>query len=364
MEIETVALDDLISDRRIQFREGPLDPAWVAKFEALYLEGPDVPDPPDVFELVQPEQGYEEGDRLVAAGHHRSAGARSAGLTEIPVRIRKGTFEQAREFAALSNTRHGKPYTKAEQRKLLFFLHEIHPKWNESRLARETAIHRDTINGILRALGVKEALGARGVGIPTDVTESHLNEIGRLPEDLWEPTIKAAAWQRWTVRDTKAWVKRLLDPHLGEVERSAILGSTPEPEATTEPATASDVGTVVSPTPAPTPKPTPIEPAEPAKDEPPTVLTEPENEPLLAEEGAEEEPEDDEEALRRNVRLQRHNAMDTIERHIGRLEDDKAEFVADVSDDDIKDLHTFAQRLTALANVWYDGLHPQQQVAQ
>jgi hypothetical protein len=53
--------------------------------------------------------------------------------------------------------------------------------------------------------------------------------------------------------------------------------------------------------------------------------------------------------------------MDTIERHIGRLEDDKTDFVDDVTDDDIKDLHTFAQRLTALANFWYDGLHPQQQ---
>jgi DNA modification methylase len=132
-------LSAIVVDARVNVREG-LDEATVERYAAIFDSLP----PVVVFSTPQ---GY-----LLASGFHRLEAARRLGRAEVAAVVREGSRAEAEEFAILDNVSHGRPYTRAEQRRAVERMLSLHPERSDNWLAQDLGVSDHTVRSVREEL--------------------------------------------------------------------------------------------------------------------------------------------------------------------------------------------------------------------
>jgi transposase len=151
-EAEQVKLSALILDERLQPRAG-VDPDTVAEYEDAMRRGVEF----EALWAIEVED-RDHGIHLVDGWQRRDAAGR-LGLGEFPVRVWTGTWDEAVEFAAQCNARHGHPRTRADLAKTIAMLRAL-PQWRERsnvEIAKHVGVSEMTIRRAQAATAGGEA---------------------------------------------------------------------------------------------------------------------------------------------------------------------------------------------------------------
>lgn len=140
MSVETIRLADVSADERLQTRASGLDEAVIGEYAAAFKAG----------EKMPPGVVYRDaaGVNWLSQGFHRQAGARLAGLVELPYEVRAGEFADAKLDAAASNKTHGLRRTNEDKRRAVRFVLEIRPDWTDSRIAEHVGVSLNFVTDI------------------------------------------------------------------------------------------------------------------------------------------------------------------------------------------------------------------------
>lgn len=133
--MEYIKLKDLVQHRDLQVREA-LDEDRI-KFLATVFEGWD------------PLIAYKvDGKLYLADGYHRYAAARYAGLQEIPVEIREGTFRDALQCTLTVNAGSRiKPLTLRERNHGCYLMLKIWTERSDRWIAEDMGLNHETVRG-------------------------------------------------------------------------------------------------------------------------------------------------------------------------------------------------------------------------
>ena len=201
----TLPLDNITLDPRLMIRAS-LDEDAIARYSDISTDLPSV-------------TIFNDGEHhWLADGFHRVEAAYHAGLTEIAVDIREGTFNDALEYAAIANTQHGKNLTREEYKTAVLALKEVHPEWGYDRIARALSRTTSFVRHTLDAERVR-----RGVSRDTPLQDRHLQEIKPAPPELWEPIVEAAEREGWTSDEIRDVVKGIKSPETPPEQSEALL---------------------------------------------------------------------------------------------------------------------------------------------
>jgi hypothetical protein len=119
---QLIAIAQLVREEALQPRVG-VDPATVLKYRELMRDGV-VFQPLDVV-------GTPDGELLLVDGWHRVEAAERENIDKLRVRVWPGSREDAVEFAAQCNARHGLPRSEADLSKVVAMLIAL-PKWRQA----------------------------------------------------------------------------------------------------------------------------------------------------------------------------------------------------------------------------------------
>lgn len=126
MNTQTLSLADVSTDPALQTRVKGLDQDHVAELRDAYKANKPVP-PGRVFRVG--------GKYLLTRGNHRVAGAKAAGLTELPFEVAEGTYEDAKLDAAASNAGHGLKRSNADKRQSVLVVIAVRSEWPNAKIA-------------------------------------------------------------------------------------------------------------------------------------------------------------------------------------------------------------------------------------
>lgn len=179
----------------------------------------------EAFEELPPVTVFKSPEGLLLAdGFHRMAAAQRLGLREIEAEVRKGTREDALEYAVIANTKNADPLNEEERNDGIRRLKQLHPDWSNREIARRMSISPSTVGDVLRA----DAVG-REVYTGTHLNHSVLREIARAPKENWQPLADAAAKRDWS-RDTTALARQNLeDPKIPKEHKEKLLRGKADP---------------------------------------------------------------------------------------------------------------------------------------
>lgn len=164
------------------------------------------------------------GEFLLADGFHRAIAAQRRGISEIEAEVRKGSREDALEYAAYANTRHGKRLNPEERREAIRRLRLLRPEWGYGRISKLMGCSETRVRGVLAADEVK-----KGVLRSTPLSDAHLEEIAKTDKELWEPLVKAAETKRWTRDETREVVRSIKDESVPLESKRDLLEGKAEP---------------------------------------------------------------------------------------------------------------------------------------
>ncbi len=75
------------------------------------------------------------------------------------------------------------------------------------------SVNQKTVQNLLNVEGVKRVVSVGEISpsddIPHHVKDSHLMEVAAAPQELWEPLVKEAEENKWTVKETQAQVQQV-----------------------------------------------------------------------------------------------------------------------------------------------------------
>lgn len=135
-----VRLDEIISSKDVQVRVGGLDEENVQRLMAVVENGGELP----------PIIAYETDRGLfVADGFHRVEVARRLGSVDIRAEVRKGSYEDALDFAEEANLKHGKMLSAADKKNLLIRRLSRGHEWAQTsnrEIARQLGVDHKTIS--------------------------------------------------------------------------------------------------------------------------------------------------------------------------------------------------------------------------
>ena len=181
----------------------------------------------DSFDQLPPVTVFQtDGELLLADGFHRAMAAQRLGITEVETEVKKGTREDALEFAAYANTRHGKRLTPEEKKEAIRRLCQLHPDWSRDKIATMLGCSSWNVDAVLNADKVKR--GVVGASA-SPLTDSHFQEIASAPRELWEPLVKAAETKGWTRDATREAIRNIKDESLPLEHKQALLEGDAEP---------------------------------------------------------------------------------------------------------------------------------------
>jgi len=102
--------------------------------------------------------------------------------------------------------------------------HARHPDWTQRQIADAMSVNQKTVHNLLSVEEVKrvvpfEDMSSKGTA-PNHIRDSHLREVASAPQELWEPLVKEAEENKWTVKETQAQVQQVDAVHAAPQERS------------------------------------------------------------------------------------------------------------------------------------------------
>ncbi len=165
-----------------------------------------------------------DGELLLADGFHRVMAAQRLGIPEIEAEIKKGSRDEAMEYAAFANTKHGEPLRIEERREAIRRLRLLRPDWAYGQIAKLMGCSEATVGDVLKADEVR-----KGVGRPTPLSDSHLQEIGTLDRGLWPDVIKTTEKRGWTRDEVRQVAKELKDETTPIERKKELLEGKTEP---------------------------------------------------------------------------------------------------------------------------------------
>ncbi|HWY81625.1 MAG TPA: hypothetical protein VNY10_06775 [Roseiarcus sp.] len=104
------------------------------------MDGNSAPSCIDAIELP-------DGERILGDGHHRCAAAERAGVTEFMTYVWRGSYEDAIEFIAKRNARHGERRTMGDVVKAIKILRSL-AKWQNTsnvEIAKHVGVSEATV---------------------------------------------------------------------------------------------------------------------------------------------------------------------------------------------------------------------------
>jgi ParB-like chromosome segregation protein Spo0J len=206
LDVSQITIDPTVDVRR------KLDEETIQEYMDNFAELP----PVTVFDT--------DGELILADGFHRVIAAQRLGISEIEAEVKKGGRDDVLEFAAYANTRHGKRLTSDERREGIRRLRLLHPDWGYGRVAELMACSEVTVGDFLRADEVR-----KGVGRPTPLSDSHLEEIGTLDRGLWPDIVRATEKRGWTRDEVRQAAKELKDETTPIERKKELLEGKTEP---------------------------------------------------------------------------------------------------------------------------------------
>ncbi len=206
-----LALRDIVVDSSVDIRERLDEPTI-----STYME---------VFDRLPPITVFETPEGMILAdGFHRVSAATRLGHQEVEADVKKGTRQDALEFAASANATGGLRLTSEERRLGIRRLVGLHPEWGNSEVSSRMACNDELVRQVKRNLEVyREAPTA------SQLTETHVREISRAPTQQWEPLARAATAKSWTTEETREAVRNLSDPKVPTEHKQALLRGDTEP---------------------------------------------------------------------------------------------------------------------------------------
>lgn len=187
--IEKLKLDAIRVDETIQAREG-VDQTTVEDYAERMQAGDTFP----------PFVVFRDGDDyILAAGFHRHAAAKQAGLSEFDAEVKDGTRRDALLFAAGDNVRHGRRRTnKDKERAVTILLADADWKnWSDHEIARRCHVSQSFVSRTRRSLMPEFSDNADSQPTNRTYTTKHgtqatmnVENIGKTPQG--EPSNDAA----------------------------------------------------------------------------------------------------------------------------------------------------------------------------
>jgi ParB-like chromosome segregation protein Spo0J len=203
-----VKIKDLVIDTSIDIRDR-LDEDTIA----TYAENLDNLPPVVVFRT-------DEG-LLLSDGFHRATAAERIGRSEVEAEVKRGTRDDALEYAAIANMRHGRRLSVNEQREAIRRIRRLHPKWGREQIANLLGVGTRFVQGTLSADEVKKVTMASDNGLG----DGHYQEIAAAPQAVWDDLVKTATKERWTTNETRNAVQTVRDPNIpSDYKRKVVRG--------------------------------------------------------------------------------------------------------------------------------------------
>ena len=212
-----VALSKIIADPTVQIRRSNHEPT-IRRYE-------------ESFDKLPPVVVFETPDgMLLADGFHRLVAAERLGRRDIEATVRKGTREDALEFAVIANTKNADPLSPEERDDGIRRLRQLHPKWTIAHIADVMSVSEKAVRNVFRVDEVRRKVVItpdRSGGYP--MTNSHYREVASAPEEAWEPLVKAAGNRGWSREVTAQAVKNLKDDRVPQNRQRASLEGKADP---------------------------------------------------------------------------------------------------------------------------------------
>lgn len=134
----TLALTSIQRRPELRSRVGPLDHDHVAGLAGALRDGAKPPRPVVYFVAGR--------GHFAVGGFHTLAAYEAAGVAEVPVVVRSGTWDEAVVAAACQNREHdtaGLRRTNADKRHAAMMVLAAHPEWSDRRIAGLIGVHQD-----------------------------------------------------------------------------------------------------------------------------------------------------------------------------------------------------------------------------
>lgn len=205
-------LADIIIDQTIDIRSR-LDEETINRYAESFDELP----PVVVF-------ATEEG-LLLADGFHRIAAAERLGRKEVEAEKKAGTRDDALEYAAIANVRHGQPLSSDEQREAVRRLNRLHTDWGRKKLATTLGVGEDFVRRTLQSDDVKRHTLRPGAPLK----DAHYQEIASAPRETWDDLVEVAAERGWSSDETRAAVQNIKSESIPADYKKQILKGEAEP---------------------------------------------------------------------------------------------------------------------------------------
>lgn len=219
MEIRKVSLDEIVVDLSLNVRE-KLDEETVERYMECFDRLPEVVG-------FNTDEGY-----LLADGFHRVEAANRLGQESIEVEVKQGTRQDAEEYAALANLRHGKPLTRAERRKAVERMLKLHPERANAWIAEDMGVsdhtvkkYREEMESGSQIARVKKFIGKDGKTYPREIkhpkrSEDETPSLDDQPQVDETPTVEPEPQEETTKQPQEVEVTSTETPDTEEEEFS------------------------------------------------------------------------------------------------------------------------------------------------
>jgi ParB family chromosome partitioning protein len=177
--------------------------------------------------LLEPIIVRPKGARFeIVAGERRWRASRIAGLEAIPALVRLYGDQESLEAALIENIQRSdlSPVEEARAYEMLVQLYGL----GHEEIARRVGKDRSTVTNLLRLLKLPDAV-LRDVSRGT-LTVGHARVLLGLPEAQQVGAAERIAQEKWSVRETEAWVKSRLEGSGEGRPRPAKRGKPKPPE--------------------------------------------------------------------------------------------------------------------------------------
>ena len=177
----------------------------------------------EILDQLPPIVLYKlDGDLILADGFHREAAAQRIGRSQIEAEVRKGTREEALEYAVRANVGHGRALTREEYREAVRRLKRLHPEWGYSSISKVINRSESFVSVVLRADEVR-----KGVMIMTPVEDTKLDIIRSAEPAHWEPLVERA--KVWSTNELRDAIREIKDEAIPVERKRALLEGRAEP---------------------------------------------------------------------------------------------------------------------------------------
>lgn len=146
--VRPVSLDNIQRDDALICRARGINQRTVADYAAAMQAGAVFP---PIVVYVDDRGAY-----WLADGFHRTAGAKLAGLTELPADVRHGSRHDALLYAASANTEHGVRRTSKDKRRAVELVMREFPNATDRWIAERCGVDHKTVASVRRPRGAGE----------------------------------------------------------------------------------------------------------------------------------------------------------------------------------------------------------------